>query len=181
MKWKLFEGETLVNTIEAQEDFCIAYCQEMGYTYEAIVEEPDPAAVTEEKVRALSEACHGYIVGGIDVEGAHYSLSLEDQVNLMNLQAMVNAGAQGVPYHADGESCRMYTAEEFSAIAEKATTWKLFHESYFNSLRGYVYSLDAPAEVEAVTYGMEVPEEYQTDVLKALIAENPDTDFFPER
>lgn len=41
MKWKLFEGETLVNTIEAQEDFCIAYCQEMGYTYE-LIPEPDP-------------------------------------------------------------------------------------------------------------------------------------------
>ena len=134
----------------------------------------------EKKVKEMSEACHRAITKGVDVGGAHYSLNLEDQLNLMNLQGMVSAGNEYVPYHADGEECRMYTAEEFTNIAQIATTWKLFHESYFNSLRGYINSLEEVRDIWEVNYGIEIPVEYETEVLQALIAENPDTNFFPK-
>lgn len=45
MQWKILDGETLVNIIEAQESFCISYCQEMGYTYELIPENENPAVL----------------------------------------------------------------------------------------------------------------------------------------
>lgn len=140
------------------------------------VEVPDIEAVRAAKTAEMSADCERAITSGVDVtlvDGAtgHYSLSLEDQLNLMNLQAMVAAGAASVPYHADGEQCRYYSAADFSLIAETATAWKLYQESYFNSLRDYINSMTAVEEIQAVTYGMNIPEAYQTQVLKDLIAQ----------
>lgn len=135
---------------------------------------PDIETARAEKNAAMSAACNAAITGGVDVELSdgvtyHYSLTLEDQLNMMNLQAMVASGSESVPYHADGEECRYYSAAEFSAIAEAATAWKLYHESYFNSLRSYIRSMTTVEEIEAATYGMEIPAEYQTDVLRDMI------------
>lgn len=33
MQYEIFSGETLINTIEADEVFCQVYCEENGYTY----------------------------------------------------------------------------------------------------------------------------------------------------
>lgn len=41
MRWKIFENGDLINTIEADEEFCVTYCEEMGYTYELIPEQED--------------------------------------------------------------------------------------------------------------------------------------------
>ena len=133
----------------------------------------DTQTPNADKIAAMSAACNAAITAGVDVELSdgntyHYSLTLEDQLNMMNLQAMVASGAESVPYHADGEECRYYSAADFAAIAEAATAWKLYHESYFNSLRSYIQSMTTVEEIEAVTYGMEIPAEYQTDVLKNL-------------
>ena len=127
----------------------------------------------EEVIAAMSDACNQAIVSGVDVtlsDGGtyHFSLSIEDQINMMNLQSMVLSGAESVPYHADGDGCRYYSAEDFNKIAEAATAWKLYHESYFNSLREYVRSLTTNEDLGNVEYGMEIPEEYQTDVLQQL-------------
>lgn len=128
-------------------------------------------------ISKMSAACNATIISGIDVTLSdgntyHYSLTIEDQINLMNLQSMVVSGAETVPYHADGEECRFYNAADFTLIVQAATAWKLYHESYFNSLRGYIQSLETDEEFDTITYGMEIPEEYQTDVLKQLIAQN---------
>lgn len=56
------------------------------------------------------------------------------------------------------------------AIATAATNWKLYNESYFNSLRAYIQSMETMEELLAVEYGMEVPAEYQTVVLRQMLA-----------
>lgn len=130
----------------------------------------------ETMIERMSAACNDTIVAGVDVvltDGNlyHFSLALEDQLNLLSLQGMLSAGADAVPYHADGEECRYYSAEDFALIAAAATAWKLYQESYFNSLRGYIRSMGTVAEIRKVVYGMEIPDEYQTDVLKQLAAQ----------
>ena len=147
------------------------------------VPEPEPEEpadgsvelVRENTITQMSAACSAAIIGGVDVtlsDGKTYnvSLALEDQLNLLSLQGMLAAGAEAVPYHADGEECRYYSAADFNAIAEAATYWKLYQESYFNSLRGYIRSMETMAELLNVTYGMSIPEEFRTDVLKGLMA-----------
>lgn len=129
------------------------------------------ADVKAEKIAQMSAACNEVITSGIQMGDYHYSLNIEDQINMMSLQASVIAGEPYVPYHADGEDCRFYSAEEFLSISRVATHWKIYHESYFNSLRIYIQAMTTIREVEAVQYGISIPEEYQTDVLKQLLAQ----------
>lgn len=43
MQYEIFHNGELMNTIEADEEFCAAYCQEMGYTYRLRAEQNKPA------------------------------------------------------------------------------------------------------------------------------------------
>lgn len=131
-----------------------------------------PAITRDTVISAMREACAAAITGGVDVSlgGStyHFSLTLEDQLNLMNLQTMVDSGAAQIPYHADGEDCRYYSPEEFHTITQAATAWKMYQESYFNSLRRYILSLSTEDELKAVRYGMDIPEAFQTNVLRQM-------------
>ena len=123
--------------------------------------------------------------GRVDVtltggETKHFSLTLEDQLNLLSLQGRVASGADSVPYHADGEECSYYSAADFGRIADAATRWKLYQESYFNALRGYILALETVTELRGVTYGMDIPEAYRTDVLRALLAQQETADVAAE-
>ncbi|MCD7805454.1 MAG: hypothetical protein LUH03_10015 [Oscillospiraceae bacterium] len=127
------------------------------------------------KISAMSTACNTAITSGMDVvledgESHHFSLTEQDQLNLTSLQALILAGQTSVPYHADGELCRYFSAAEFSAVTTAATTWTLYHQSYFNSLRAYILALTDIKTIAAIEYGDAIPEEYQSEVLADLLA-----------
>ena len=73
-----------------------------------------------------------------------------------------------LPYHADGEEVNFYAAEEIEEIAEAANAHKIYHTTYYNALKAYINALSTIEEIGAIEYGVEIPEEYKTDVLKAL-------------
>lgn len=141
---------------------------------------PDKVILSLDEVRSnviacCSEACGKAIISGIDLtlangQSYHFSLTIEDQINLASLQTLIAGGSQSVPYHADGEPCRYFSAEEFLSLTSAATQWKLYHESYFNSLREYINSLEDIPSLNAVAYGMDIPEAYKSSVLKDLEA-----------
>jgi hypothetical protein len=148
---------------------------------EPVVVEPVVYTPTVEEVRAnkiseMSSACNSTIVAGIDVNGEHFALTVEDQINLLTLLYMADSGLETIPYHRDDGSCEYYTAEQFKTIAEAATNYKLYHESYFNSLKDYIKSLEDIETIQSIYYGIEIPEEYQSVVLKDLIAAMPVTE-----
>lgn len=72
-------------------------------------------------------------------------------------------------YHADGELCKFYSAEDINIIITTATQFKTYQISYFNALKAYIESLDDMNEISAITYGIDIPAEYQSDVLKVLL------------
>ena len=117
--------------------------------------------------------CRNTIEAGFDLElrgeTKHFSLATQDQLNLMSLNVMAQTQSL-IPYHADGEECDFYTAEEINEIIDTANAFKIYHTTYYNALKGYINSLETIEDIAAVTYGMEIPEEYQTNVLKALEA-----------
>ena len=45
----------------------------------------------------------------------------------------------------------------------------MYHTTYFNSLKHYIESLDTIDAVANIQYGVEIPETYQSDVLKYLL------------
>lgn len=126
------------------------------------------------KTAEMSAACRAAIVAGFDVtlsdgKDHHFSLTVEDQLNLNALFGLLATGAEQVPYHADGETCMYFAATDMQTVVQEATAHKTYHESYFNSLKAYIASKRTAASVHAIEYGTEIPEQYQSDVLKALL------------
>ena len=126
------------------------------------------------KTAEMSAACRAAIVAGFDVtlsdgKDHHFSLTVEDQLNLNALFGLLATGAEQVPYHADGETCMYFAATDMQTVVQEATAHKTYHESYFNSLKAYIASKRTAASVNAIEYGTEIPEQYQSDVLKALL------------
>ena len=142
---------------------------------------PEPELIPEDtssidfirssKLTELSRACRTAIESGIDLElhgeTHHFSLTTQDQLNLMSLSATAQT-QDLIPYHADGELYTYYTAEEINSIIKAANDHKTYHTAYYNSLKAYVNALTTIEEIAAVTYGTEVPDEYKSDVLRVL-------------
>ena len=121
------------------------------------------------KINEMSHACRTTIESGIDVilhgEIKHFSLTTQDQLNLMGL----NTSTGGlIPYHADGEEMTFYTVEEINQIISAANQLKNYNTAYFNSLKTYINALETIEDIAAITYGTPIPEEYKSDVLKVL-------------
>lgn len=149
---------------------------------EEVIEQPiriDPVLVSQvefirsSKLNEMSHTCRQTIEAGFDLElrgeTHHFSLDTQDQLNLISLSAMAQTQTL-IPYHADGEECIFYTAEEINAIVAKATEFKIYHTTYYNALKTYINALDTIEDIAAIQYGTPIPEEYQSDVLKAIQA-----------
>ena len=127
--------------------------------------------IREAKLKEISYACRVAIEEGFDLEirgeTHHFSLTTQDQLNLMSLSMMAQT-QQLIPYHADGEACEFYTADEINAIVAAAMEHKNYHTVYHNALKAYVNALNTIEDISAITYGTSIPEEYKSDVLKVL-------------
>ena len=55
-------------------------------------------------------------------------------------------------------------------IITQAMAWVTWHVTYFRDLRIYIRSLESKEEVAGIVYGMELPEECQSEPLKVMIA-----------
>ena len=121
------------------------------------------------KIAELSDICEQTIYNGIDVtlsDGTtkHFSLKIEDQMNLNGLVSQISLGnikaEDGVPYHADGEICIIFNIADFTLIANTASAFKLQQTTYCNHLMSYVKTLTSKEDIEAVTYGQELTGEF---------------------
>lgn len=116
----------------------------------------------------ISAACNATITAGIDVGESHYSLTETDQINLSTAMTAIQQGAASYPYHADGELCRMYSAEEITAIASAATQHKLYHTTYCNHLFAWIRRCTTQEELKGIYYGAELPEDLAANMAEVL-------------
>lgn len=151
-----------------------------SFIEEEVVEEPvvEPAAPDEfieyirsGKLNEMSNACARAIEAGFDLEirgeTKHFSLTIQDQLNLISLDRMAQTQSL-IPYHADGEDVIFYTPEEINDIIDSANALKIYHTTYYNALKNYINALNAIEEISAIEYGIEIPEQYQTEVFKVI-------------
>lgn len=140
-------------------------------------ENPDPNAKTLEELRAdklagLSAACNAAITAGCDVAlsaaSGHISLTAEDQINLSTALTAVEQGAEGYPYHLDGQLCAVFPAADIRACARAATAHKLYQTTYYNHLAAWVRRVQTEGELEAVTYGAALPEDLAANMAAVL-------------
>lgn len=134
--------------------------------------------VKEERHLQISSACHSAIIAGCDVtlsDGtiAHFSLEETDQINLTTAFNAVQSGATLYPYHADGELCKMYSADDIITIGNAATAHKLYHLTYCNHILAWIRRAETVEELESITYGAELPEDLAANMQEVMIdAEN---------
>lgn len=144
-------------------------------------EPPEPFVPTLEEVRAgkkaeVSAACEQIIYAGINVtlsDGTteHYSLTEHDQLNLFGKLSQISAGAARLEYHADGQPCRYYKAADMQAIIQAAMWHVSYHTTYCNALNMWIAGSQTADEVAQIFYGADVPEEYQSEVLKTYLTQ----------
>ena len=144
--------------------------------------EPEPYVPTleeiqEAKVNEMNAAQQAVIAEGVDVvltDGSteHFTLTERDQTSLVGLQGQVAAGEQNIPWHTSDEEehCKFYSNADMAKITATAMEYVTWHVTYFRDLRIYIRALTEIEEVEKVTYGMTIPEEYQSEPLKTMIA-----------
>lgn len=134
--------------------------------------------VALQKKAELSAECEKFIVAGVDVGDVHYSLTIEDQANILAWMAVAQTG-KAVPYHCDGQPCRVYTADEFMEVANAAVAYKTHHTTYCNLLMRQVEAMTDTDEVKAVQYGItqlegEYAEQYQI-IMASLVGDSGET------
>ena len=135
----------------------------------------DVEQVREAVRQEIGAACSAAIYAGIEVNGRWYSLTEHDQTEIMAQYATVKEGGLAVPYHADGELCRMYPAEEFAALAQAATAHVFYHRTYCNHLNAWIKRADLE-ELAGVTYGAALPEDLAAHMAGVLAAAGGEDD-----
>lgn len=151
---------------------------------EPIEPEPEPEPeisldeVKEAKVAEMNDIQQKLIAQGVDVtlsDGSteHFSLTERDQTSLVGLQAQVAIGSENIPWHTsdEDEHCKFYSNADMAKITSSALSYVTWHVTYFRDLRIFIRSLESKEEVEQVTYGMNIPEAYQSEPLKAMLAQ----------
>ena len=124
---------------------------------------PDPVSLEDKRAAKhaeISAASEAAIYAGMDVETTqgieHFSLTEKDQINLTTAKNAVDKGAAAYPYHADDARCRIFTADEITAISQASVAHIIYHTTYCNHLFDWIRRADA-AELAGITYGAELP------------------------
>lgn len=128
-----------------------------------------------QKIKEMSHICNQTITNGFDItlsdgKEHHFSLTTQDQLNLITLSAMVSAGETTIPYHADGELCKHFSINDIENVIHTATIFKTYHTTYYNSLKEFIESIQDRNEVSNIYYGVTIPNEYQSEILKELLS-----------
>lgn len=122
------------------------------------------AEAREAKIPELSGICNTFICNGVDVEFdgvvKHFSFSPEDQQNLKAAFDLSVATKMSVPYHADNDTCVLYTPEQIAQIYIAEQLNLTHHQTYFNQLKQTILAMDDVDAIQAVTYGQELTGEY---------------------
>jgi len=136
---------------------------------------PTLGNIVADKLAEINAGCDAAIAAGCavtltDGTAGHISLTLPDQINLSTAQAAILAGGSGYAYHLDGALCEIYSAADIAIMAKAATAHILYHQTYCNHIRAWAKRCETTAEVQAITYGAELPEDLAAHMAAVLAA-----------
>lgn len=136
--------------------------------------EPTLVELQAAKKQEISQACEQTIYSGVSVTLAdgsseHFALTEHDQLNLFGKQVQLAAGAEQLEYHSDGQPCRYYSAADMQTIITTAMWHVSYHTTYCNALNMWVAGTETADDLQQIFYGANVPEQYQSEVLKAYL------------
>ncbi|MBQ3502923.1 MAG: hypothetical protein IJA72_04620 [Clostridia bacterium] len=138
------------------------------------VQEATLEVVATDKINKMKQECGNAITSGFDITLSdgniyHFTLTLEDQINMIELKNLYDLGEEQIPYHSSGELCKYYSANDIDAILKASDAHKNYHIVYYNSLRNYIKSLTDITKLNSIEYGSKIPKKYQSEVLKKIM------------
>lgn len=143
--------------------------------------EPEPYVPTLEEVKEYKkqEIMSTYQMvktAGFDIELSsgteHFPLTDEDTTFLFGKQLELQASTEEkISYQNSDNRCKMYSREDMQLIINKALLFVNFQTTYRNNLCEWVDECSEKEQVENITYGAEIPEEYQNDVYKKYLTQ----------
>lgn len=136
------EYDLLLKAVETNEGIVIEE-EPVVEVEQVIVENPTIDYIRTSKISELKHHCNKAITNGVDIKLSdgktrHFSMSLEDQINLLTMA-----------YLAD-ES--VYSTEDMKTIITETNAFKNSHIAKFKQLKDRVNSLNTIEEVSAVNY-----------------------------
>lgn len=140
------EYDLLLKAVETNEEIVIEE-EPVVEAEQVIVENPTIDYVRASKIAELKRDCNKTIANGVDIklsdgETRHFSMSLEDQINLLTMA-----------YLSDET---VYSTEDMKTIIAETNAFKNNHIAKFKQLKDRVNSLNTIHEVSAVNYHEEV-------------------------
>lgn len=170
------------NTVYRELDSCSVLLSDNGDVYvEPVVPDPEPIPEpTEEELAAqklaefniekenkiyeMRSACETTIEKGITTsEGKTYSYTVQDQSNILNAMNLAKSTGLEVPYHADGESCSLYTYDDIASIYMQEQMNLTKNQTYFNQLKLYIESVTDVKDIDLIKdiyYGTDLTGKY---------------------
>lgn len=127
------------------------------------------------KKEEFKEATNNTIYAGFDVKTSqgteHFPLTPEDQSDIKALyDEVVKNPAISLLYHSEGNLCRLFSAEEITAIYMSAMQHKTYHTTYGNHLIVWVDRIQSVDELNLLYYGSALPDDLQAHLEELIEA-----------
>lgn len=115
----------------------------------------------QNKIKEMSNVCHDKITTGIrvilsDNKVHHFELSLEDQLNLLEIKYLIDKGETSFIYHETDCLCKEYSLEDMQKIIDASLKHKQHHLTYFNKLKNHINKLQNINEITEIEYGISI-------------------------
>ncbi|MGN0398834.1 MAG: hypothetical protein ACI4EO_01785 [Blautia sp.] len=124
----------------------------------------------QKKYVEVGTVCEKTIYSGVDVEIStgveHFSLTEKDQINLFAKKMQLLARESRMEYHENGQLCRYFDAKDMQKIVDTAMFYVSYNTTYCNSLNMWIKAAKKPSDLEFIYWGADIPEEFQSVVLK---------------
>lgn len=115
----------------------------------------------EKKIDELRTCCNKNILEGLQVELSdnklhHFALSIEDQLNLLEIRSLIASGETSFIYHESGGEYKEFSKEDMEIILSEAFKFKQNQLLTFNKLKKHVNQLTNIDKISKVTYDTEL-------------------------
>lgn len=126
------------------------------------------------KIEAMKIACDEKIAEGISVRLTDglihkYTLTVEDQLNLMYGNIMMRNGQTSFIYHDNGKECQIVSAKDMNTILVAANKHITYHTTYFNLMRSCIKEIDDVSTINSLKYGDALPIKSIRDTFNSFI------------
>lgn len=137
--------------------------------------EPEPYVPTLDEIKAakrqeIAMVHQSVIAAGIDVKLStgtqHFQLNQEDMTFLMGKKIELESGASEVSYQDSDNHCMFLSSGDMQAVIMTAFAFVDRQTTYRNNLYEWIDQCATSKEVEEISYGITIPEEYQNEVYK---------------